>query len=159
MLLSVYTVIDTNLDACYNQLLTVSRQYYAGSLLSLRRALRILKKIETLTYRGDNSRDKYKDIKKIPWYIKTPIRFHPTYKNSPCKILENTTYHIYAKDRVLYYNLPQEEFEEKWELLQVMVGLLKTDYTERDLSYIKLKPVGWAGKIMQKTPMWEEDSY
>ena len=63
---------------------------------------------------------------------------------------ETTTYHIYAKDKVLYCNLPQEDFEEKWELLQVMVGLLKTDYTTRDLSYIKLAPkvgVGGPGKV------------
>ena len=70
---------------------------------------------------------------------------------------ETTTYHIYAKDKVLYCNLPQEDFEEKWELLQVMVGLLKTDYTTRDLSYIKLAPkvgVGGPGKIV-----YEEHSY
>ena len=45
------------------------------------------------------------------------------------------TYHIYAKDRCLYHNLKQEEFEETWELLNVMVGLLKTDYDADDLSY------------------------
>ncbi len=75
---------------------------------------------------------------------------------------EETTYHIYAKDKVLYYNLDQDDFDEKWELLQVMVGLLKTDYTERDLSYIKLAPkigVGGPGKVILKAPMWEEDSY
>jgi hypothetical protein len=75
---------------------------------------------------------------------------------------EETTYHIYAGDRVLYCNLPQEDFEEKWELLQVMVGLLKTEYTTRDLSYIKLAPkigIGGPGKIILKQPMWEEDSY
>lgn len=76
--------------------------------------------------------------------------------------MDQTTYHIYARDRVLYCNLDEEEFEEKWELLQVMVDLLETNYTERDLSYIKLAPkigVGGPGKIIQKTPMWEEDSY
>ena len=76
--------------------------------------------------------------------------------------MDNTTYHIYAKNRVLYCNLDEDDFEEKWELLQVMVGLLKTDYTERDLSYINLGPkcgVGGPGKVIQKTPMWEEDSY
>ena len=75
---------------------------------------------------------------------------------------ETITYHIYAKYKVLYCNLPQEDFEEKWELLQVMVGLLKTDYTTRDLSYIKLAPkigIGGPGKIILKKPMWEEDSY
>ena len=43
-----------------------------------------------------------------------------------------------------------------------MVGLLKTDYTERDLSYIKLGPksgVGGPGTVIQKTRMSEEDSY
>ena len=94
----------------------------------------------------------YKNATWISYYI----------KKSPYKILDNTTYHIYAKDKVLYCNLEEEDFEEKWELLQVMVGLLKTEYTERDLSYIKLGPkcgVGGPGRIVQKTPMWEEDSY
>ena len=46
-------------------------------------------------------------------------------------------------------------------MLKVMVGLLKTDYTEQDLSYIKLGPkcgVGGPGRVIP-TPMWEEDSY
>ena len=38
-----------------------------------------------------------------------------------------TTYHIYIKDRCIYHNLKQEEFDETWELLNVMVGLLKTN--------------------------------
>ena len=59
--------------------------------------------------------------------------------------MEDTSYHIYAKDRVLYCNLPQEDFEEKWQLLNVMVGLLKTSYTEKDLSYIKLAPKAGIG--------------
>ena len=50
------------------------------------------------------------------------------------------TYHIYAKDRCLYHNLKQEEFEETWELLNVMVGLLKTDYDADDLTYERLAP-------------------
>ena len=54
--------------------------------------------------------------------------------------METESYHIYAKDRVLYCNLEREDFEEKWQLLNVMVGLLKTSYTEKDLSYIKLAP-------------------
>ena len=73
----------------------------------------------------------------------------------------DTSYHIYAKDRVLYCNLNEEDFEEKWQLLNVMVGLLKTDYTEQDLSYIKLGPkcgVGGPGRVIYKQE-WEEDSY
>tara|TARA_B100001094_G_scaffold155118_1_gene150138 strand:+ start:226 stop:453 length:228 start_codon:yes stop_codon:yes gene_type:complete len=75
--------------------------------------------------------------------------------------MESTSYHIYARDRVLYCNLEKEDFEEKWQLLNVMVGLIKTDYTEDDLSYIKLGPkcgVGGPGRVIPK-PMWEEDSY
>jgi len=75
--------------------------------------------------------------------------------------MEDVSYHIYARDRVLYCNLNKEDFEEKWQLLKVMVGLLSTEYTEDDLSYIKLGPkcgVGGPGRVIPK-PMWEEDSY
>ena len=75
--------------------------------------------------------------------------------------METESYHIYAKDRVLYWNLEKEDFEEKWQLLNVMVGLIKTDYTEKDLSYIKLAPkagVGGPGRVIHKKE-WEEDSY
>ena len=75
--------------------------------------------------------------------------------------METESYHIYARDKVLYCNLNREDFEEKWQLLNVMVGLLSTDYTEEDLSYIKLGPkcgVGGPGRVIPQ-PMWEEDSY
>ena len=77
-------------------------------------------------------------------------------------IHEDTLYHIYARDRCIYNCLDEEEFEETWEMLKVMVGLLKTDYTERDLSYIKLGPkcgVGGPGRVTLYKPQWEEDSY
>ena len=75
--------------------------------------------------------------------------------------METESYHIYAKDRVLYCNLDREDFEEKWQLLNVMVELLSTEYTEDDLSYIKLGPkcgIGGPGRVIPQ-PMWEEDSY
>ena len=75
--------------------------------------------------------------------------------------MEDVSYHIYARDRVLYCNLNEEDFEEKWQLLNVMVGLLSTEYTEEDLSYIKLGPkcgIGGPGRVIPQ-PMWEEDSY
>ena len=75
--------------------------------------------------------------------------------------METTSYHIYARDRVLYCNLSEEDFEEKWQLLNVMVELLSTEYTEDDLSYIQLGPkcgVGGPGRVIPQ-PMWEEDSY
>ena len=77
-------------------------------------------------------------------------------------MMEETTYHIYAKERVLYCNLSKDDFEEKWEMLLVMVDLLDSRYSKEDLSYIKLGPkcgVGGPGRVIQKTPMWEEDSY
>ena len=72
-----------------------------------------------------------------------------------------TTYHIYAKNKCLYHNLEKEDFEEKWQLLNVMVGLIKTDYVESDLSYIELAPkvgMGGPGRVIHKQE-WEEDSY
>ena len=75
--------------------------------------------------------------------------------------METESYHIYAKDRVLYCNLEKEDFEEKWQLLNVMVGLIKTDYTEKDLSYIKLAPkagVGGPGRVIWTEP-GGDDSY
>tara|TARA_Y100000589_G_scaffold192683_3_gene182465 strand:- start:19297 stop:19512 length:216 start_codon:yes stop_codon:yes gene_type:complete len=44
-------------------------------------------------------------------------------------------YHIYAKEECLYNNLSKEEFNNTWETLKGMVGLMKTDYTLEDLSY------------------------
>ena len=82
--------------------------------------------------------------------------------------MDSTTYHIYAKDKVLYCNLPQEDFEEKWELLHVMVDLLESKYSVDDLSYIRLGPkcgVGGPGRVIKKNIdmynkfEWEEDSY
>ena len=47
-------------------------------------------------------------------------------------------YHIYAKDRCLFHSLKEEEFDTTWNTLKGMVGLMKTDYTVDDLSYIEL---------------------
>ena len=61
-----------------------------------------------------------------------------------------------------------EEFEEKWELLHVMVDLLESKYSVDDLSYIRLGPkcgVGGPGRVvsvendMYNKCEWEEDSY
>jgi hypothetical protein len=47
-------------------------------------------------------------------------------------------YHIYAKDRCLFHSLKEEEFKNTWKQLNNMVGLMKTDYTNEDLSYEEL---------------------
>ena len=44
-------------------------------------------------------------------------------------------YHIYAKKECLYNNLNEEQFNNTWETLKGMVGLMKTDYELGDLSY------------------------
>ena len=44
-------------------------------------------------------------------------------------------YHIYAKKECLYNNLSEEQFNNTWETLKGMVGLMKTDYELEDLSY------------------------
>jgi len=47
-------------------------------------------------------------------------------------------YHIYAKGKCLFHSVKEEEFETTWTTLNRMVGLMKTDYNEGDLSYIEL---------------------
>ena len=74
---------------------------------------------------------------------------------------DSTTYHIYLKDRCVYWNLNEEDFEEKWQMLKVMIDLISKDYIEEDLSYIKLGPkcgVGGPGRVVTEQA-WEEDSY
>lgn len=44
-------------------------------------------------------------------------------------------YHIYAKQECLYNNLTESQFNKTWETLKGMIGLMKTDYMEDDLSY------------------------
>ena len=60
-------------------------------------------------------------------------------KNPPEKIDSEKVFHIYAKDRCLYHNLEVNDFREKWEMLNIMVGILKTDYQEEDLDYIEVE--------------------
>ena len=71
-----------------------------------------------------------------------------------------TTYHIYIKDRCINHNLKQDEFEETWELLNVMVGWLKTDQNSGDLSYENAAPqVGVGGPIRISIEPPGGDSY
>jgi len=44
-------------------------------------------------------------------------------------------FHIYAKDKCLFHNIKEEEFNVTWHTLKGMIGLMKTDYTLEDLSY------------------------
>ena len=52
-------------------------------------------------------------------------------------------YHIYAKKECLYNNLTETQFNDTWETLKGMVGLMKTDYDLEDLSYEEVdRPLG-----------------
>ena len=60
-------------------------------------------------------------------------------KNPPEISDYQKVFHIYAKDRCLYHNLDVEDFKEKWEMLNIMVGILKTDYQTEDLDYVEVE--------------------
>ena len=47
-------------------------------------------------------------------------------------------YHIYAKEECLYNNLSEVQFNNTWNTLKGMVGLMQTDYQLEDLSYEEL---------------------
>jgi hypothetical protein len=44
-------------------------------------------------------------------------------------------YSIFLKNECVLQNLTPEKFESHWEMLNNLVGILKTDYTTDDLSY------------------------
>ena len=50
-------------------------------------------------------------------------------------ITKEYRFHIYARDKCLFHNLKREDFENKWDTLTRMVGLMKTDYSVEDLSF------------------------
>ena len=60
-------------------------------------------------------------------------------KNPPEISDSEKVFHIYAKNRCLYHNLDLEDFKEKWEMLNIMVGVLKTDYKAEDLDYVEVE--------------------
>ena len=67
-------------------------------------------------------------------------------------------YHIYAKKECLYNNLSEEQFNNTWETLKGMVGLMKTDYELEDLSYEECnRPLGYCSDTT--TEPLGEDSY
>ena len=48
------------------------------------------------------------------------------------------TYHIYLKDECIFANIREEDFRVTWNTLSGIVGLMKTDYETKDLSYEEL---------------------
>ena len=70
-------------------------------------------------------------------------------------------YHIYAKQECLYNNLTEQQFNNTWETLKGMVGLMKTDYELGDLSYEECthhRPFRYGGTDNTVEPLGE-DSY
>ena len=53
-------------------------------------------------------------------------------------VRDETIYHIYVKNQCVYPCLDEKEFNIKWAELKAMVGLMKTDYTEEDITFEKL---------------------
>ena len=53
-------------------------------------------------------------------------------------VKDETIYHIYVKNECVYPCLDEKEFNVKWAELKAMVGLMKTDYTEEDITFEKL---------------------
>ncbi len=73
--------------------------------------------------------------------------------------MNETIYHIYAKDRCLYNSLTESQFKQTWSTLKNFVGLMKTDYKLEDLSYEKLPPdIGGMCGVNYPEPKGE-DSY
>ena len=44
-------------------------------------------------------------------------------------------YHIYARDNVIISSVKEEDFDMMWNTVKGIVGLMKTDYKEDELSY------------------------
>ena len=73
---------------------------------------------------------------------------------------ESEIYHIYAKDKCLYNCLSKNEFQKKWKELNAMVGLMKTEYTEEDLSYERVDAgIGQGGGTIRWADPEGSDSY
>jgi hypothetical protein len=47
-------------------------------------------------------------------------------------------YHIYAKDKCIYHNIPESKFSETWDMLHKMIDLLEVDVKKSDLQYEEL---------------------
>ena len=62
-------------------------------------------------------------------------------------------YHIYVKEECIYNNLSELQFNQTWNALNGMVGLMKTDYTFEDLSYEEvIRHHGGCGAVSSTEP-------
>ena len=67
---------------------------------------------------------------------------------------DQEVYHIYIKGECVYHSLNEAEFKQTWVQLKGLVGLMKTDYTEKDISYEKVSAGigGSGGSVTWKEP-------
>jgi hypothetical protein len=47
-------------------------------------------------------------------------------------------FHIYLRNQCIIHSVREDQFESTWNGIRGMVGLMKTDYVEDDLSYEEL---------------------
>ena len=66
--------------------------------------------------------------------------------------MTDKVYHIYAKNECLYNNLSEEQFNNTWETLKGIVGLMKTDYDLEDLSYEECVRAHGGGAVNTNEP-------
>ena len=55
------------------------------------------------------------------------------------KKIPQKVFHIYLKDRCVLHSLSEDQFNNNWELLNNLVGVMKTDYTTDDLSFTEVE--------------------
>tara|TARA_Y100000996_G_C22267993_1_gene538789 strand:+ start:103 stop:306 length:204 start_codon:yes stop_codon:yes gene_type:complete len=65
------------------------------------------------------------------------------------KISPEKFYHIYLKDNCIFNCLQEEDFKVKFETIKAMVGLMKTDFKEDDITY----------EVVETLVTTEESSY
>ncbi len=65
------------------------------------------------------------------------------------KFTPENYYHIYLRDKCVVPMISEENFDHTWTSLKAMVGLMKTEYEEEDLSY----------EVVKTIPEEEESSY
>ena len=65
------------------------------------------------------------------------------------KIASENFYHIYLKDECVYSYLDQDKFNSTYDTMRAMVGMMRTDYSEDDITY----------EVVQTLPGSEDASY
>ena len=65
------------------------------------------------------------------------------------KISSEKFYHIYLKDKCVYSYLDKEKFNNTYDTMRAMVGMMKTDYSEEDITF----------EVVETTANLEEHSY